>query len=76
MLKQTELDFNVNFANSWFIDYTLIDIQMEIIIMGYITITMNKEDQKKLIRDHVNREIKVNKRLNIDEIHVAAQAVW
>lgn len=74
MLRQAGQDFNVIFTYSWFIDNTLIAIQTEFIIMSYIT--MKQDIQKKHIRDYVNREIEVIKRLNIDAIHPAVHAIW
>lgn len=37
---------------------------------------MNSEEQKNLIKSYFDREIEVMKRLNIDEINAAVQAVW
>lgn len=38
--------------------------------------TMNRDEQINLIQSYFNREIEVIKRLNIDEIHAAIQAIW
>ena len=37
---------------------------------------MNTEEQKNLIKSYFDREIKVIKRLNIDDINAAVQAIW
>lgn len=37
---------------------------------------MNSEDQKDLIRSYFEREIEVIKRLNIEDINAAVQAIW
>lgn len=37
---------------------------------------MNSEEQKKLISSYFDREIEVIKKLNIDEINEAIQAIW
>ena len=37
---------------------------------------MKPEEQKKLIKSYFDREIEVIKRLNIDEINAAVQAIW
>ena len=37
---------------------------------------MNKEEQKNLIKSYFDREIEVIKRLNIDDINAAVQAIW
>ena len=38
--------------------------------------TMSSEEQKNLIKDYFNREIEAIKRLDIDEINKALQAIW
>ena len=38
--------------------------------------TMNNEEQKNLIKSYFDREIEVIKRLNIDDINAAIQAIW
>lgn len=37
---------------------------------------MNNEEQKNLIKSYFDREIEVIKRLNIDDINAAVQAIW
>ena len=37
---------------------------------------MNNEQQKNLIKSYFDREIEVIKRLNIDDINAAVQAIW
>ena len=37
---------------------------------------MNNEEQKNLIKSYFDREIDVIKRLNIDDINAAVQAIW
>ena len=37
---------------------------------------MNDEEQKNLIKSYFDREIEVIKRLNIDDINAAMQAIW
>ena len=37
---------------------------------------MNNEEQKNLIKSYFDREIEVIKRLNIDDINAAIQAIW
>ena len=37
---------------------------------------MNKEEQKNLIKSYFDHEIEVIKRLNIDDINAAVQAIW
>lgn len=38
--------------------------------------TMNLEEQKSLIKSYFDREIEVIRRLNIDDINAAVQAIW
>lgn len=38
--------------------------------------TLKVEEQKNMIKSYFEREIDVIKRLNIDEIHAAVQAIW
>ncbi|MDD6071437.1 MAG: SIS domain-containing protein [Clostridiales bacterium] len=37
---------------------------------------MNNEEQKNLIKSYFDREIEVIKRLNLDDINAAVQAIW
>lgn len=37
---------------------------------------MSKEEQKNLIKRYLDREIEVIKRLNLDDINAAGQAIW
>lgn len=38
--------------------------------------SMNNEEQKKLIKSYFDREIEVIKKLNLDDINAAVQAIW